>query len=58
MEVKKMVYRKSKHSDTWHFCKNCSNWPTVNYVEQSAKPTTGELCNQCKRKRSQKNCKK
>lgn len=58
MEVQIMVYRKSKHSDTWHFCRNCSSWPTTNYDEQTSKPVTGELCNQCKSKKSNNNCKK
>jgi hypothetical protein len=45
-------YRKRKGSgyDTWHFCSNCSNWPTSDYDERSDKPTTGELCDQCRAK--------
>src|SRR5687768_13623506 len=32
-EVKiRMVYRRLKLSDTWHFCRNCTSWPTANYV--------------------------
>jgi hypothetical protein len=38
-----MAYRRRNGSDTWHFCRNCSNWPTSNYVEQQSRPTTGEL---------------
>lgn len=53
-----MVYRKSKHSDTWHFCKNCSRWPTINYDEQTSKPTGNEFCDECKSKKSKNNCKK
>lgn len=41
------VYRRRKDSDTWHFCRNCTNWPTSNYEETYTKPSTGELCNQC-----------
>ena len=49
-------YRKKNGSDTWHWCRNCSNWPTSNYQTSSAKPTTGELCNQCKSKEKDNNC--
>ena len=45
-----MEYRKKKWSDTWHWCKNCSNWPTSDYDVRYTKPTSGELCNQCKSK--------
>jgi hypothetical protein len=48
-------YRKLKGSDTWHWCKNCSNYPSKNY-ESSSKPTSGELCNQCKGKNKLGTC--
>lgn len=51
-----MAYRKRKGNDTWHFCSNCSNWPTKDYDEQSSKPTTGEFCNECKAKKDNNNC--
>jgi len=51
------TYRRKKESDTWHFCTNCSNWPTSGYVEQYTKPTTGELCNECQGKKKADNCK-
>ena len=49
-------YRKKKGSDTWHFCSNCSNWPTSNYDSSSTKPTNGELCDQCKAKEKAGTC--
>ena len=49
-------YRKRIGSDTWHFCSNCSNWPTSGYTISSTKPTYGELCNECKGKRAARNC--
>jgi len=49
-------YRKKNGSDTWHWCKNCSNWPTSNYQTSSTKPTSGELCDQCKGKEKNNNC--
>lgn len=53
-----MTYRKRKNSDTWHFCKNCSKWPTSDYVEQSTKPKTGELCDECRAKEANGTCSK
>ena len=51
-------YRKKKDSDTWHWCTNCNNWPTSNYDEQQNKPTSGELCNECKSKDDAGTCQK
>jgi hypothetical protein len=52
------AYRRRKDRDTWHFCANCTEYPKTpgTYVEQYSKPTTGELCNQCKAKRDNNNC--
>ena len=53
-----MTYRRRKGNYTWHFCSNCSNWPTgTGYAEQQSKPTTGEFCNECTAKRDAGNCK-
>ena len=49
-------YRKLKGSDTWHFCRNCSKWPTSNYDSQYTKPTTGELDNECRAKEANNTC--
>jgi len=43
--------------DTWHFCTNCSKWPTSNYVVATQHPSHGELCDECKAKRDNGNCK-
>lgn len=51
-----MTYRKRNDKDTWHWCRNCSNWPTTNYKEQQTKPTTGELCNECQAKQKAGTC--
>ena len=53
-----MVYRRKRGSDTWHWCTNCSNWPTSDYEEQRTKPTTGELDNECKAKEAAGTCQK
>ena len=50
------TYRRKYGHDTWHWCSNCSNWPTAGYSEQAHKPTSGELCNECKSKRRNYNC--
>ena len=59
-----MIYRRRVKSDTWHFCKNCSNWPKRGYVERrvitiaDAKLIAkGEYCDQCKAKRKRSECK-
>jgi hypothetical protein len=49
-------FRKRKGTDTWHFCSNCSNWPTSNYDEQANRPSSGEYCNECRAKRTNGNC--
>jgi hypothetical protein len=52
------TYRKHKGSDTWHWCRNCANWPTSGYEEvtTSGRPTSGELCNQCRGKEKDGTC--
>lgn len=51
-----MKYRRLKGKDTWHWCTNCSNWPTGGYDERDGKPTSGELCNECRAKESARTC--
>lgn len=56
-----MAYRRKKGGPpyyAWHWCRNCSNWPTSNYEEQQSKPTTGEFDNECKSKDDAGNCTK
>ena len=45
-----MAYRKRKGRDTWHWRPDCSNWPTSDYSQKPTKPSSGELCNECKAK--------
>lgn len=53
-------YRRRKDSDTWHWCKNCSQWPTSNYDTEyhygSDRPSSGELDNECQSKEANDNC--
>lgn len=51
-----LSYRRRKDSDTWHFCSNCSGWPTSDYVTKSSKPTLNEICNECRSKARSGNC--
>ena len=51
-------YRKKKGRDTWHWCTNCSNWPTSNYEVRHQKPNDDELDNECKAKDREGKCKK
>ena len=61
-----MTYRRRIKSDTWHFCRSCSNWPgSVRTAKRKAErfesrtlpPNTGELCDQCLAKRRKGKCK-
>jgi hypothetical protein len=49
-------YRRRRTSDTWHFCVNCTSWPTSDYIERDARPTNGELCDQCRDKEKNRDC--
>ena len=51
-----MKYRRRREADAWHWCTNCSNWPTSDYVDRDTKPTTGELCNECRSKTKNNTC--
>ena len=48
--------RRKNGSDTWHWCRNCSNWPTSDYTEKAGRPTSGDLCNECKGKEKAGTC--
>lgn len=47
-----MTYRRRTNSDTWHWRTDCRQWPKKpgTYVERATKPSSGDLCNQCKAK--------
>jgi len=54
------IYRRRKSYDAWHWCTNCTNWPTSDYDEETHPgiegPKTGELCNQCRSKEKAGEC--
>ena len=51
-------YRRRKGSDTWHYCQNCTNWPTTQgeYDQRPDRPSSGEFCNECLSKDRDRNC--
>lgn len=51
------IYRREEDGKIWHWCTNCSSWPTANYVERHhMKPVYGELCRQCQDKEDAGSC--
>lgn len=54
----KKVYRKRAGHDTWHWCRNCANWPTSDYEEKALPnhPVSGEFCNECRAKEMAGTC--
>jgi len=54
----KIEYRKKKGHDTWHWCTNCSQWPTWDYESWCGddRPSSGELDNECKAKEKEGKC--
>jgi hypothetical protein len=51
-----VTYVKGNHSFTWHWCKNCTQYPPIIYEDQSNRPTY-DLCNECKTKEKKGECK-
>ena len=51
-----MLYRRDTDADVFHWCRNCSNWPTGVYFEQYSKPADEELCDECKTKEKEGDC--
>jgi len=45
-----MEYRRREGSDTWHWRRDCHNWPKKGYTRSPRKPSSGELDNECKAK--------
>ena len=54
-------YRRIKGRDTWHWCKNCPNYPIrffdFEHIEfKNMKPTSGKLCKKCQLKEKRFDC--
>jgi Protein of unknown function (DUF2442)/Domain of unknown function (DUF4160) len=43
-------YRRRRGHDTWHWCRNCSTFPASNFESVSGRPSTGDMCNECRGK--------
>jgi uncharacterized protein (DUF433 family) len=42
------VCRRTSGGDTWHFCRNCSAFPTTDYEEKTySEEMAGDLCDEC-----------
>jgi DNA-binding response OmpR family regulator len=51
------IYRRKKGSESWHFCRNCSQWPRTDYEEQqTAPPLADRFCSDCESKRRTGEC--
>lgn len=56
------TYVKRAGSDVWHWCKNCTNYPSPSEIDETkvlsgkTRPSTGELDNQCKAKEDNDDC--
>jgi hypothetical protein len=50
------TYKKKDGSDTWHWCRNCSGYPTGSDVKTTTTRPSSDLCNQCKSKESNGTC--
>lgn len=50
--------RQRNGEDAWHFCTNCTWWPTSGYREVPGRDGdgSGELCNQCLGKEGNNAC--
>ena len=56
------IYRRIKGGNTWHWCKNCPNYPKqffdIMYIEYTkTRPATSKFCKKCQRNEKRNNCK-
>jgi len=49
-------YVKGSETDKWHWCKNCTQHPMYIYQRRFDRPSS-DLCEQCKAKEDNKDCK-
>lgn len=56
------TYVQANGSDTWHWCKNCTSYPSAGNIAKSEfhpgkeRPRSGELDNQCLGKERNGDC--
>lgn len=47
--VRVPTWRRVRDTETWHFCRNCANWPDGGaYREEIELPAGGVECNECR----------
>lgn len=56
LEPPHAAYRRRLRQDTWHFCSNCSTWPTSAFEETSIRPEHDMMCNECLAKQFSGEC--
>jgi hypothetical protein len=49
------TYVQAAKSDTWHWCRNCSRYPSKPAKRRTTRPRY-DLCNECKGKEAKRNC--
>lgn len=49
------TYVQAPGSDTWHWCKNCSHYPSHVAKRRTTRPSW-DLCEQCKQKQRAGTC--
>ena len=49
-------YRIKTSGATWHFCSNCSQWPTDDFISSKALSNGDQLCNECLVKKQHGEC--
>ena len=49
-------YRIKISGDTWHFCSNCSQWPTAEFVSSKTVRDDDPMCNECLVKKEHGEC--
>jgi hypothetical protein len=48
-------YVQGAGADSWHWCRNCTQWPDNIARQQDERPET-DLCNQCEAKERHDEC--
>jgi hypothetical protein len=51
-ETRMPEYRQKKTDYVWHWSRNCTQWPTYDYVVLRTEPTEGTKCEECKQKQT------
>ncbi len=58
LHMERLNYRRQYKSDTWHWCRNCPDWPKEDYTIRHYRPTRGRLCEKCRKLEDDGSCEK